>query len=76
MLYEVITTCFDADRLASGIDFGASLLYGKRDGLTRKVYYGHTAALQPEERHCLSNALIGLSAGAPPDRNTIVEHIV
>jgi hypothetical protein len=69
-----IRGCFSEDRLAAGVALGASLVYGVRDGLTRKIYYGNTDGIEAEERRCLSKELIGISAGGAPERNTIVVH--
>ncbi len=67
-------TCFTEKRTHSGLQFGVSLVYGKTDGLSRKLYWGPTPMLEPDEKSCLSDALLGISAGAPPSVNTVVLH--
>lgn len=67
-------SCFAPERAAKTVSFGIGLLFDKDDGLSRKTYLSPDEPLSPEERHCVSKALLGLSAGAAPPHNTIVEY--
>jgi hypothetical protein len=64
-----VRPCVAADRT---VQFGASLVYGKHDGLSHKIFYGDIAQLQPAERHCVHRALIGLAAGGVPAKPAVV----
>lgn len=67
------TGCFSEERLAErSFYFGASLLYDAGTGLSKKIYLGGTEALAAEEKRCLHERLLKLSAGAPPERGTMV----
>jgi hypothetical protein len=66
-----VRACVAADRAAQ---FGASLLYDAGSGLSRRVYFGAVQQLHAPERHCMEEALIGLSAGAAPARPSIVTY--
>ncbi|RMH43759.1 MAG: hypothetical protein D6689_04240, partial [Deltaproteobacteria bacterium] len=68
------TDCVAPERRAGGVTFGASLVYRASDGLSHRVYFGRADALAPAERACIARALVGISAGAPPPRNTVVVH--
>src|SRR5690606_11038035 len=62
--------CIAADRR---VQFGASLLFDPKTGLSRKVYFG-AGQLEPGERRCLSKALTGIAAGGPPARPTVITY--
>jgi hypothetical protein len=66
--------CFAADRATHTISFGAGLLFAKDEALSRRVYLSPDEPLQPDERRCINHALVGVSAGAAPERGTIVEY--
>jgi hypothetical protein len=63
--------CFAGDRR---VQFGASLLYDARTGKSRKVYFAATPGIEPKERACLFRTLVGIDAGAPPHKGTIVTY--
>jgi hypothetical protein len=65
-------TCFTDERKRQGIDLGVSLSYG-RDGSSKRVYFG-AGKLEPKEHHCLRQSLLGLRAGAAPERPTSVSY--
>ena len=66
--------CFAPERAAHTVSFGAGLLFAKDEPLARRTYLSPDEPLSPEERHCLNHGLVGVSAGAPPPHNTIVEY--
>jgi len=66
--------CFAADRAAHTISFGAGLLFAKDEALARRTYLSPDEPLSPEERRCINHGLVGVSAGAAPSHNTIVEY--
>ena len=66
-----VRACVAADRAAQ---FGASLLYDVKSGLSRRVYFGAVQQLHAPERSCMEEKLIGLSAGAAPARPSIVTY--
>ncbi|HKE19267.1 MAG TPA: hypothetical protein VKB80_30535 [Kofleriaceae bacterium] len=66
-----VRTCVVGDR---SLQFGASLLYDVRSGLSRRIFFGGVEQLSRPERTCLENALMGLSAGAAPQRGTLVTY--
>ena len=66
-----VQKCFDGtDHTAV---FGAGLLFSSQEVLARKVYLNPDEPLSAEERRCVRGALAALSAGAPPEHNTIVD---
>ncbi len=66
--------CFAADRATHTISFGAGLLFGKDEPLSRRTYLSPDEPLSPDERRCINKGLVGMSAGAGPAHNTIVEY--
>jgi hypothetical protein len=66
--------CFAPERAAHTISFGAGLLFAKDEALARRTYLSPDEPLQPDERRCINHGLVGVSAGAPPTHNTIVEY--
>ena len=66
--------CFNAERTTHTISFGAGLLFGKDEPLSRRTYLSPDEPLSPEERKCVNKGLVGVSAGAGPSHNTIVEY--
>jgi hypothetical protein len=66
-----LRACVAADRVAQ---FGASLLYDTGSGLSRRVYFGAVQQLHAPERICMEKALFGISAGAAPERPSIVTY--
>jgi serine/threonine-protein kinase len=66
--------CFSPERAAKTISFGAGLLFAKDEALSRRVYLSPDEPLSPEERRCINHGLVGMSAGAAPSHNTIVEY--
>ncbi|HEX9102517.1 MAG TPA: hypothetical protein VF997_09950 [Polyangia bacterium] len=67
-------SCFDPDRAAHTISFGAGLLFAKDEALARRTYLSPDEPLSPDERRCVNHGLVGVSAGAGPTHNTIVEY--
>ena len=66
--------CFAPERAAHTISFGVGLLFAKDEALARRTYLSPDEPLSPEERRCINHGLVGVSAGAPPTHNTIVEY--
>jgi hypothetical protein len=66
--------CFEGDRAAKAVTFGAGLLFNKDDALARRAYLSPDEPLSAEERRCVTKAMVGASGGAAPGRNTIVEY--
>ena len=66
--------CFTPERATHTISFGAGLLFAKDEALSRRTYLSPDEPLQPDERRCVNHALVGVSAGAAPSHNTIVEY--
>ena len=66
--------CFDPERAAHTISFGAGLLFAKEEALARRTYLSPDEPLSPDERRCINHRLVGVSAGAAPSHNTIVEY--
>jgi hypothetical protein len=66
--------CFAPERAARTISFGAGLLFAKDEALSRRTYLSPDEPLSAEERRCINHALVGVSAGAGPTHNTIVEY--
>ena len=66
--------CFDPERSAHTISFGAGLLFAKEEALSRRTYLSPDEPLSPDERRCINHGLVGVSAGAAPAHNTIVEY--
>jgi hypothetical protein len=56
-------TCFDPSRPTS---FGVGLVFTSDDPLSKKIYFSADDGLTPEQRHCLKQTMIGVSADAPP----------
>ncbi len=67
-----LATCFAPERLSVALDVGASLHYA-RNGYSKKVFFGREAISQ-QERQCMSEVLVGLTAGGPPDKPTTVNY--
>jgi hypothetical protein len=66
--------CFSPERAARTLSFGAGLLFAKDEALARRTYLSPDEPLQPDERRCINHSLVGVSAGAAPSHNTIVEY--
>jgi len=66
--------CFAPERAAHTVSFGAGLLFAKDEALARRTYLSPDEPLSPDERHCINHGLVGVSAGAAPSHNTIVEY--
>ncbi|MGZ3405942.1 MAG: hypothetical protein ACXVAN_05820, partial [Polyangia bacterium] len=66
--------CFTPERATHTISFGAGLLFAKDEALARRTYLSPDEPLQPDERRCINHGLVGVSAGAAPSHNTIVEY--
>jgi hypothetical protein len=66
--------CFAPERAARTISFGVGLLFAKDEALSRRTYLSPDEPLSPDERRCISHAMVGASAGAAPTHNTIVEY--
>lgn len=66
--------CFAPERAAHTLSFGAGLLFAKDEALARKTYLSPDEPLQPDERRCINHSFVGVSAGAAPSHNTIVEY--
>jgi hypothetical protein len=68
--------CFDAKLLASpaGVAFGVSLLFNPGDPTSKKIYFDRDDGFTGEQHRCLREALIGISADAPPTESTMVEY--
>lgn len=66
--------CFAPERAAHTISFGVGLLFAKDEALARRTYLSPDEPLSPDERRCINHGLVGVSAGAPPTHNTIVEY--
>ena len=66
--------CFTPERATHTISFGAGLLFAKDEAVSRRTYLSPDEPLQPDERRCINHALVGVSAGAAPSHNTIVEY--
>lgn len=69
---EAAPGCFTEARLRSGREVGVSLRFAAESGLSDRVYFG--SGLTAAERRCLQEALVGLAAGAAPERNRIVTY--
>jgi hypothetical protein len=68
---EGVQKCFDgSDHSAI---FGAGVLFSRENALAHKVYLNPDEPLSPDERHCVRGALSALSAGAAPDKGTVLE---
>ena len=63
--------CFGA--VDHTVSFGTGLLFSKEDAVARRTFLSPDEPLSADERKCLKNALLYVSAGAPPDKNTIAE---
>ena len=66
-----VRTCVAAHR---AVQFGASLVYDPRSGLSRRIYFGAAQHLLPPERACLEKGLLQLPAGAPPEGSATVTY--
>ena len=65
--------CFEPERAARTISFGAGMLFAKDEALSRRTYLSPDEPLGTDERRCIAHALVGVSSGAAPGKNTIVE---
>jgi hypothetical protein len=65
--------CFAPERGSRTISFGVGLLYAKDEALSRRTYLPADETLSAEERGCITHALVGVSSGAAPSKNTIVD---
>lgn len=65
--------CFGDERAARTVSFGVGLLFAKDEALSRRTYLSPDEPLSPDERRCVAHGLVGVSSGAAPGRNTIVE---
>jgi hypothetical protein len=66
------TTCFaEVDHTVA---FGVGMLYGPSSPLSRRLFLSPDEPLSPDERRCVSKALIGVAAGGgAPDKTTVPE---
>jgi hypothetical protein len=71
---EAARRCFPPERTEHTISFGIGLLFAKGEALSRKTYLAPDEPLSMNERRCIQHELIGVSAGAPPTKNSIVEY--
>jgi hypothetical protein len=63
--------CFEP--LTKSVSFGAGLLFAPGAATARRLFLSPSEPLSPDERRCVSEALLGATAGGPPPRRTIVE---
>jgi hypothetical protein len=70
-----VRDCFTATRLAGEVRFGASLVFGAKDGISHKIYFGADVDLAHDERVCLLGALTGISAGGAPGRPSVAVYM-
>jgi hypothetical protein len=66
--------CFSPERATRTISFGAGLLFAKDAAESRRTYLSPDEPLATDERRCIAKALTGVSAGAAPAKNSIVEY--
>jgi hypothetical protein len=55
------------------VAFGAGLLFAPDDAKIHRAFLSPDELLAPEARRCVQKALVGASAGAPPDTRVIIE---
>ena len=67
-------TCFDPSRLHHTLEVGATLLFSHTSGHSTQVYLASHMKADTTERGCLKHKLIGITAGAPPHRGTLVTY--
>jgi hypothetical protein len=63
--------CFPA--LDHSVSFGTGLLFSHEDPVARRTFLSPDEPLSQDERKCLKTALLYASAGAAPDKNTVIE---
>ncbi len=68
---EAMRSCFD---MARGVELSVSLRFVKSDGLSNRVYYAPDQKISSTERECVRVQLTGISGGAAPARNTVVNY--
>ena len=57
---KVSRECFAPERTAHTISFGVGLLFAKDEALSRRTYLSPDEPLSPDERRCVSHAMVGL----------------
>lgn len=67
-----LSQCFDDARLRRGVELSASVRFSRDDGRSDRVYFAPAQVLTDAERGCVRERLTGLSAGAVPERHSIV----
>lgn len=67
-------TCFEPSRLHTTLEVGATLLFSHVSGHSTQVYLASHMKADAAERSCLKHKLIGITAGAPPHRGTLVTY--
>ncbi len=65
---ELLGPCFTKDRRAKTVRFGLSVLYGKRDGKVKAIYYSGKGAVSKTEKACIDTALERLVAKPSPKK--------
>ncbi len=66
--------CFTPERLVHGVEVGVSLRFDAADGHVGKIYFANDPNIHRDDRHCLEEAFAGLTAGAAPERTTMVTY--
>lgn len=69
-----IVECFSQSRLENGVRFRAGLRFAASDSGVTKVYFATDAELDSAEQRCARQNLIGLIAGAAPERPTVIDY--
>ena len=67
-------SCFSQERLHRAVELGVSLRFNHNNGKSDRIYFTADHGLPPDERRCLDQQLLGISAGAAPARNTMVTY--
>ncbi len=67
-------SCFSEERLHRAVELGLSLRFSRTDGNSDRLYFPADHGLPASERRCLEAQLLGISAGAAPERNTMVTY--
>jgi hypothetical protein len=68
---EKARSCFAP--LTRTVSFGAGLLFAPGAATARRLFLSPTEPLSPDERRCVSEALLATTAGGPPPKRAIVE---
>ena len=66
--------CLAPERATRTVSFGIGLLFAKDEALSRRTFLSPDEPLSPDERRCVTHALVGVSAGAAASKSTIVEY--